>query len=430
MRILILSFYFAPQNTMAAHRLTGLAAYLRQQGHEVRVVTARASEVPTDPDDDHGDIVVVRTWVPDLDLPALLQRSLQRLRLRRKDEGIATGLAQAGPVARFGRGLERLYRNLLLWPDEHMGWFLSALPLTLRLCRQWQPDVIYASSPPATTLALAWAMRRICGAPWVAEIRDRWADDPYTSRPEWRRSLERRLEDIILSSASGLVTVSQTWAEFYGTRYRVPTAVVYNGFDPDAYCHADGADGEAGVLRIVYTGSVYAGRDPAPLWQALASMGENAEAIRVEFYGAKRSEVLPGAARHGVDRLVAVTEYVAHAESVRLQCGADILLMLQWDNPSEAGNLPGKLFEYLGARRPILALGYESGELARIIWEREAGLFSNDPREIAARLKAWLVAKRETDRIPELLKTAGDGFSRNGQSGKLQQFLEEVISPG
>jgi len=374
--------------------------------------------------------MIVRTWVPDLDLPALLQRILRRLRRRRTEEEIAAVPARVGTLARFGRGLERFYRNLLLWPDERMGWFLRALPPALRLCRHWRPDLIYASSPPATTLALAWALRRICRVPWVAEIRDRWADDPYTSRPDWRRRLERRLEDVILSSASGLVAVSQTWAEFYGTRYRVPTAVVYNGFDPDAYRHAGTSGGEAGLLRIVYTGSVYAGRDPTPLWQALAGMGRDAENVRVEFYGAKRLEVLPGATRLGVDHLVSVQEYVPHDEAVRLQCGADILLMLQWDNPSEAGNLPGKLFEYLGARRPILALGYDGGEMARIIRERGAGLFSNDPGEMARQLKAWLAVKRETDRIPELLKTAGDGFSRNEQSGKLQQFLEEVISPG
>jgi glycosyltransferase involved in cell wall biosynthesis len=425
-RILILSFYFAPQNTMAAHRLTRLAAYLREQGHEVRVVAARVSNVPTDPDGDAGDIMVVRTWVPSLDLPALLQRSLQRLRLRRKDEGIAAGLAQAGPVVRFGRRLVWLYRDLLFWPDEHMGWFLSALPLALRLCRQWRPDAIYASSPPATTLALACALRRLCGVPWVAEIRDRWADDPYTSRPGWRWRLEHRLEDIILSSAHGLVTVSQTWAEFYGTRYRVPTAVVYNGFDPDAYCHADGADGETGVLRIVYTGSVYAGRDPAPLWQALGAMGNDAEAVRVEFYGAKRSEVLPGAARHGVAHLVTVQEYVAHVDAVRLQCGADILLMLQWDNPSEAGNLPGKLFEYLGARRPVLALGYDGGEMARIIRERGAGLFANDPQEIARQLRGWIETKRRADYVAALPESATAGYTRQEQYQQLLPILYQA----
>jgi glycosyltransferase involved in cell wall biosynthesis len=120
---------------------------------------------------------------------------------------------------------------------------------------------------------------------------------------------------------------------------------------------------------------------------------------------------------------------VAHVDAVRLQCGADILLMLQWDNPSEAGNLPGKLFEYLGARRPVLALGYDVGEMARIIRERGVGLFANDPQEIARQLKAWLVVKRETDCIQVLSKTAGDSFSRDEQFGSLEEFLEKVLSP-
>jgi hypothetical protein len=424
-RVLILSFYFAPQNTMAAHRLTGLAVYLREQGHEVRVVAARMSNVPKDPGE-VGDIVVARTWVPSLDIPGLLQRNLQRLRLRRMDAGIAAAPAWIGPVMRLGRWLERLYRNLMFWPDERIGWFLSALLPSLRLCRHWRPELIYASSPPATALALGWALRQICGVPWVAEIRDRWADDPYISRPRWRRRFEHRLENVILSSASGLVTVSQTWAEFYGSRYRVPMAVVYNGFDPDAYHHRDMAHGETQLLRIVYTGSVYAGRDPTPLWQALAGMGKDAENVRVEFYGAKPSEVLPGAARHGVDHLVSVQEYVPHTEAVRLQCGADILLMLQWVNPSEAGNMPGKLFEYLGARRPILVLGYDGGEMARIVRERRAGLFSNDSEEISTHVRYWIEAKRRAGFVEELPVSASAGYTRQEQFQQLNNFFRAL----
>ena len=79
-----------------------------------------------------------------------------------------------------------------------------------------------------------------------------------------------------------------------------------------------------------------------------------------------------------------------------MQCEADVLLLLQWNSPSEAGNIPGKLFEYLGARRPILVLGYDNGEMARIVRDRKAGFVSNDPAEIAKQLAAWAAEKRQT----------------------------------
>ena len=136
--------------------------------------------------------------------------------------------------------------------------------------------------------------------------------------------------------------------------------------------------------------------------------------------------MLPGAARHGVDHLVAVKEYVAHGEAVRLQCGADVLLMLQWDNPSEAGNLPGKLFEYLGARRPILALGYEGGEMARIIRERGAGVCSSKPRVISAELMGWLQARRGRGAIRALSDSASSGLTREEQFRGLGTFLGQL----
>jgi len=427
-RILILSFYFAPQNTLAAHRLTSLAAYLRAQGHEVRVIAAHVPAGATDADPPAGGIAVTRVRAPDLDLVGVLLRALRPLRRRSNDATAADAATRPGAALRFARWLERHYRFLFLWPDQHMGWLLCALPAALGQCRRWRPELVYASSPPAAALALGWALRRFGGAAWVAEVRDRWADDPYYPRPAWRRHLERRLEDRFLASARGLVTVSETWAESYGARLRLPTVAVYNGFNPEVYRDAQAAPcappDPAEPLRIVYTGSVYAGRDPTPLWRALAAMGAAADGIRVAFYGAQRAEVLPDAARFGVERLVEVRESVPHAQAVRLQCAADVLLMLQWDNPSEAGNLPGKLFEYLGARRPILALGYEAGEMARIIRQREAGLFANDPSAIVRQLEAWRAEKRRAGLIAPCPESTRGGFSREEQFAVLDFFLK------
>ena len=112
---------------------------------------------------------------------------------------------------------------------------------------------------------------------------------------------------------------------------------------------------------------------------------------------------------------------------MRLQSKADVLLLLQWNSPSEAGNIPGKLFEYLGARRPILALGYPEGEMARIIQERAAGFFSNDPPAIAERLEAWRQEKRKAGHIAPLPETVRAGFSREAQFGKLEGFLDDLL---
>jgi len=180
-------------------------------------------------------------------------------------------------------------------------------------------------------------------------------------------------------------------------------------------------------LEIVYTGGIYPGRrDPSPLFRALASMPEGAGRVRVHFYGTNPQHVLPLAAAAGVRGQVLVHPHVPRAEAVALQQCADVLLLMQWNDPREHGNLPGKLFEYLGARRPILGLGLESGVPATIIRTRAAGCFTNDPARIAAQLAAWLERKRRLGRLPPLPAEVAAGFTRAEQFVKLERLLEQM----
>ena len=125
-----------------------------------------------------------------------------------------------------------------------------------------------------------------------------------------------------------------------------------------------------------------------------------------------------------------VTPSVPLRRPAAVERGGDVLLLIQWNDPREQGNVPGKLFEYLGARRPILGLGLENGVPATIIRERSAGLFSNDPKAIAGQLRAWLEVKRRTGSVPPLPEVARAGVSRDEQFEKLDQLLSGVVASG
>ena len=133
------------------------------------------------------------------------------------------------------------------------------------------------------------------------------------------------------------------------------------------------------------------------------------------------------AARHGVEDQVDIGGRVPYDESIALQMNADILLLLQWNDPREAGNVPGKLFEYIGARRPVLGIGYEGGVPARILREREAGMVLNEPDAIAEALAEWLEIKRRDGAIPLLPGSVRDGLSRPEQYQGLEKFLMELV---
>jgi glycosyltransferase involved in cell wall biosynthesis len=273
-------------------------------------------------------------------------------------------------------------------------------------------------------------LKKHTGVPMVVEYRDRFSEDPYSTRPKsFRKKIEKRLEDWWMKQATSIITVSEPWAEDYRARFGLPVLSVYNGFDPDDFpADYPRKSSDPNILNIVYTGILYQERrDPTPLFKAIKLMGDEGKNIRVSFYGANPEELAEMALAVDVLDQVDIHPSVPYEESVDCQMNADVLLLLQWNNPKEQGNVPGKVFEYLGARRPVLGLGLEDGVPARILAEREAGVFANDPARIADHLRKWQAEKKEKGEIPLVPLGARDGYSRPEQFKHAEEFLMQAV---
>lgn len=449
MKILFVSWYFPPSNTIAAVRLGKLAKHLNDLGHSIQVLTVKdpphPQTLPTEIEEARVHRAVWRdvNWFPlwvKNSLVALLRGGRAKKATIETSEGgggasarpSADGGAPAieGKARRIRRKLSRLYAQAVNFPDKRIGWLPAARRRGIAVARDWRPDGIFASGPPFTTLLLGYLVSRASGVPLVVEFRDRWSEDPYYPPPAWRKRWNQWLEDRIVAHSVGLTTVSEPWAVRFRERYIKPVAVIYNGFDEEDFKGIVAA-GESGgsVLRIVYTGGIYPGyRDPSPLFQAIARSPRLRERVRVEFYGTKPDLVAALAEAHDVTGNVRVFDHVTHAEALKIQCGADALLLMQWDNPMEQGNIPGKFAEYLGARRPIIVLGYAEGVPATVVNERSAGIASTDPVALAEGLERWLDTKDASGSLPGLDDEAVAGFSRREQSAKLDAFLRSVFA--
>jgi len=418
MRILIVSFAFPPYNAIGAVRVGKMAKYLRQHGHDVRVLTSR--DQPWHPDlplEIPADEVVSTRWFNVNYLPEMVAGGRERVAA----EGLGSATARPGLLARLGRA----YQVLLNYPDGQIGWLWPAVRAGDRLVREWRPDVIVASSPPPTGLLVASRLAARSGVPWVADLRDLWTTAPYYAQPGWRRGLESRRERRVLGGAAGLVTVSEPLRRSLARDYPVPTAVVLNGFDAGDYPDAP-PPAPDGVVRIVYTGILYGRkRDPAPLFEAMRRM-RNAGGVRVSFYGRGVGIAADVAREHGVQDLVQAHPPVPYRESLRLQRSADALLLLPGNEPAAGGAYGGKFFEYLGARRPMVVLADAQNVAAAVVLERSLGIVETDPAALAERLDAWVDAKRRGELLPDLAAGQVEEFTREGQARRLAAFLEQV----
>jgi glycosyltransferase involved in cell wall biosynthesis len=414
-KILFLAFYFPPYNNIGAVRAAALARYWHERGAELKVLSAAPQPYGATLENPLPESLVTRTaW---LDVNALPRRVLGARRV--EAEGYAT---ESRAVARLGG----LYRTLVNFPDGEVGWLPHARRAGRALLAGWRPDFIYATARPFSTLLAASRLARACALPWFAELRDLWTDSHRYPHPAWRRRLERRLEARALASARGLVTVSAPLAERLA-RFARPVEVAMNGYDEGSQPAPARRDFDG--LRIVYTGMVYEDdQDPVPLFQALA-LTRGKAAVRVEFYGRSGAERLRRLARaSGVEDLVVVASPVPHRESLALQRGADVCLLLLWRDPAERGIYTGKLFEYLGARRPVLAVGAGADAAARLVREREAGLVSDAPRDIADWLLARWREKQQSGGVADLAPAACAGLSRREQFERLDRFIAACLA--
>ena len=452
MKILVVSWYMPPFGTMGALRVGKFCKFLDQQGHDVRVLSCAdlpfEKTLPLEFPEDR----INRTGSLDINaIPKAVQKLRVALRGNRLDSASvvsSVALETAGPPPSMGtsaapptaparpglakrtlRSLRVAYQALFNFPDSQIGWYWAGAKGGRAMVEGWRPDVLFASAPPFTSLMIARTLAKRTGVPLVVEYRDRLTEDPYSTRSSSvRKKFERLLEDWWMKQAAAIVTVSEPWAEDYRARFGLPVLSVYNGYDPDDFpADYPRKATDPGILNIVYTGILYQERrDPTPLLKAIKLMGDEGRNIRVSFYGANRDELTEMAVEQNVLSQVDIHDKVPYQQSIDCQMNADILLLLQWNNRREQGNVPGKVFEYLGARRPVLGLGLEDGVPARILAERNAGIVVNDPMLIAEHLKKWLAEKRSKGEIPLVPLSAQQGYSRPEQFQSAESFLKKI----
>ncbi|MCL6442247.1 MAG: glycosyltransferase [Alicyclobacillus sp.] len=436
MRILIVSYFFPPYNAIGAVRVGKTAKYLARLGHDVRVVAAADQlldeSLPLELD--REKVIYTRRFAPRRTLKQVYNRVVGAART--SDGGPLSGSIQAVEQRRsmkltLKRAVSRGFEVLFEFPDPQIGWFLPAIAAGRKLVREWRPDIIYASHSPATSLLVAAYLARQSGVKWVAELRDLWTDNHYYKYGCFRKWWESKLEGRTLASASGLVTVSEPMAEVLRQKYGKPTAVILNGYDDDLG-HMSTPPTHQDYVRIVYTGSVYEGkRDPSLLFESIRMLGDESNRIMVEFYGKDLQAVQELANRYGIGESVRVHAAIPYKQSLYEQASADILLLLLWNHPAERGVYTGKLFEYIGARRPILALmpPNSRGDVAsELIRELGIGYVFSCEHLLTAQLREWIGQKLAGRHICLNSAKPVDRYSRKSQTARLEYFLRQVAS--
>jgi hypothetical protein len=229
-----------------------------------------------------------------------------------------------------------------------------------------------------------------------------------------------------------LVTVSEPAAKQLEALHSKKVVVIHNGFDEDDYLDKVPLTAK---FTITYTGNIYAGKqDPGPLFKAIAELeGEgkiSPNDFEVRFFGGSTlTSLLPAIGHYHLEPMVKIYGLVPFRESIRKQKESTALLYLGWNDPREKGFYTAKVFEYLGARRPILSIGPKGDVVDELLKETGAGLVVSEVTEIKALLYQWMAEFRESGDILAYFKpdsAAISRYTRKQETAKLALLLEEA----
>ena len=386
-RVLVVSYFYPPYSSVGATRVSKMTKYLRDCGWEAHVLTVDQCDLPaTLPIEVPLDAI---TRAPQsFDLASLPRTIVGRRRLA-TDRVLPVQPKRWATLWRMGEA----YRHLVCFPDGQIGWRRNAIARGIALAREIKPDVILSSSLPNTSHLVARAIAREAKVPWVAELRDLWTENHNFRRVQPLRAIEKRLERKVLMDADALVTVSEVWAARLHAKYHRPTFVVPNGYDPTDYPSCPRVRDDA--FTIVYTGMFYNGKQNVdPLFEAirqLAGAGRiTPDRFRVRFVGQYLGPIVARADALGVTRFVQVDPPIPYRESLSLQCGATVLLFLDWTDGVTQGWYSAKVYEYLGAARPILSVGPYGSVVAELLLRTRAGAVATSADDVVRVLDGWL----------------------------------------
>lgn len=412
MKILIVSAYFPPHNAIGSIRVGNIASELRSLGNDIRVIAAEHADLETSllyPVEER--CVTHLEWTD----PLVLARDLLKFK---KSDGVVR-ISQS-------QNLYGLLKSLLLWPDRHMFWVSPAYNFGCALIKSWKPDIIIASSSPHSSLLVASKLSSKFKIPWVADLRDLMVDNHYNNIPRWRRYFDTKQEKRLLTSASAVISVSQPLVDIIRGKYAVRAETILTGVRNETSLKPLG-DINNEKLSIIHAGTIYPKkRDPEPLFKALLLLKNEKHKVKVTFIGKVGSEIDYLINAYDLAEVVEVIPHVPHYQSIEYQAKSDVLLLLLWDVPQEVGVYTGKLFEYLGMRRPILSVGCLNGVAAELITSRGIGAALNSPIEIAEQLKHWIDEKRISGKIDSVPSIKLDGLYAFQQIKYLNKLLFEI----
>ena len=281
-------------------------------------------------------------------------------------------------------GKRSILKKISMWirgnffmPDPRCFWINPSVRYLKKYLKEHPVDIIISTGPPQSMHLIARKVSLATGIPWIADFRDPWTKIFYFKHlmlSRWAERKHHKLEQSVLDDATAIVAVSPLVQKDFAQMTDTPVHLVTNGYDESDYMTPVEPDGK---FNVVHTGLLTADGNPVALWDILGEKcredKEFAENFHLTLAGKTDAKVLESIKAAGLETYLTDLGYINHDKAVQEQRKASILILPIREEPETKAILPGKLFEYLAAQRPILGVGTREGAMATVLQETGAG---------------------------------------------------------
>jgi glycosyltransferase involved in cell wall biosynthesis len=411
-KILMTAFHFPPQaGSSGVLRTLNFVKYLPEHGWQPTVLSAHPRAYTETRDD----------------LLAAIPESVKVIR------------AQALDAARH-LSVSGKYPRLFALPDRWASWWLDAVRLGKAEIRRSRPDLIWSTYPISTAHLVGLTLARASGRPWIADFRDPMINGDYPS-DRWQRRAWSAIELRVLREAAVCVFTTENAAQTYRTRYPDSAdkcVVISNGYDEAAF--TDVRPARPGVkpdtLLLLHSGAIYPQeRDPCPFFAAVRGLLEarvlDPARLCIRFRATGHDDEVRAAVHaHGLEEVVDIAPPIPYSDALSEMMGADGLLVFQ--GSAFNTQVPAKIYEYLRAGRPLLALVDPGGNTAKSLAPFDAVTSADivDEQDISRAIVTWL-EQRASLELPFWLannQQAVRAYSRASQAAVLAEICTRVVA--
>ena len=349
-KVLVIAYYFPPMGLSGVQRTLKFVKYLKNYGWEPTVITT--SDVAYFAHDESLQKELDETGIRVIRVTGSEPNSL---------------LSKKGTVklpSEFVRKTFNRMSQIFFIPDNKLSWSKMAYNKSIELLSNEHFDCIFISGPPFSQFDVFSEIKKTHNIPLILDYRDLWVDSYFSFYPTpFHRIAHKKKEYLALKAADIITVTNRKLKENLINNYKFLTfndvTIVSHGYDQEDFDNIPSQPKPQNKMVLMYSGIFLVYSTPEYFLKAFKQLSiertDIASNIELHFVGFLRKENQKLIRKLNLQTFVKDHGYVNHAESIAKLKSADILWLMVGKRKNIDTILPGKVYEYIGSKKPIIA---------------------------------------------------------------------------